>query len=68
MHVVKGRGDGVTVRVRNGDGEADLVFEHAAMTWTEVDHWARERKVPSELIFVDDDAQAILGPRPEPSG
>jgi hypothetical protein len=64
MRVSRATDSTVTVRVWDRDGDVDPpASENAAMTWEEIDRLATDRGVPPELIFVDDDAAAFLGPR-----
>lgn len=65
MRVSKARGDGVYVKVWDRDGDVDNVtFEGFALNWRQIDGMAITQGVPPELILVDDDAAAFLGPRP----
>ena len=62
MTVYKQRGDGVTLAVLDLHGDGTPVFEHGAMTWAEVYHWANVKGVPRNRIVVDPRAEDELGP------
>lgn len=63
LHVYTPHGFGVTVEVIDPARGGEVVAQHAAGTWLELDYWAAKYGVPQERIELDEEALEVLGAR-----